>query len=70
MTMKEKDSYVFQKRKTPATDFLINVTPLYVLKTLLHQCRILIKIVPPSEGIMVLNFLSEDVCACTKCACV
>ena len=29
----------FQKRKTPATDFLINITPLDVLKTLLHQCR-------------------------------
>ena len=34
-----KRQLCFQKRKTPAADFLINITSLDILKTLLHQCR-------------------------------
>ena len=42
----------------------MNISSHDILKTFLHQCFILIKIVSPSEDIMVLDFLSADANMC------
>ena len=52
-------SYVSKNVKLQQADFLINISSLDILKTLLHKCR-----VSPSEGITVLNFLSADANMC------
>ena len=52
-------SYVSKNVKLQQADFLINISSLDILKTLLHKCR-----VSPSEGIPVLNFLSADANMC------
>ena len=55
----ERYSYVSKNVKLQQADFLINISSLDILKTLLHKCR-----VSPSEGITVLNFLSADANMC------
>ena len=53
------NSYVSKNVKLQQADFLINISSLDILETLLHKCR-----VSSSEGITVLNFLSADANMC------
>ena len=61
-----RNSYVSKNVKLQQADFLINISSLDILKTLLHR----ISVDPDQEGITVLNFLSADANMCLHKVCM